>query len=148
MTDERRPAETFEHVIRVGWGDCDPARIVFTGRIPSFALDAIDAFWERATGVGGWFENELDHGVGMPFVHMSLDFRQPIGPRHRLVCRVFPVALGKTSVTLRVEGRQDGALCFEGRFVEVFVDPATFSKRPPPERIVEALAPYLVEMPA
>ena len=136
-------AEVFEHSIRVGWGDCDPARIVFTGRIPAFALEAIDAFWERATGVGGWFQNEIDHGLAMPFVHMSLDFRKPITPRHRLLCRVAPTALGNTSVTLAVVGRQDGHVCFEGRFVEVFVDPKTFAKRPPQERIVEAIRPYL-----
>ena len=36
----------FTHEIRVGWGDCDPARIAYTGHIPGWALQAIDAWWE------------------------------------------------------------------------------------------------------
>ena len=34
----------YQHVLRVTWGDCDPARIVYTARIPWFALDAINAW--------------------------------------------------------------------------------------------------------
>ena len=37
----------FVHFVRVGWGDCDPARIAFTGRLAAFALEAIDAWWEH-----------------------------------------------------------------------------------------------------
>ena len=50
MTDQIAPAgegsgpDTFVHEIRVGWGDCDPAKIAYTGRLPAFALEAIDAW--------------------------------------------------------------------------------------------------------
>jgi 4-hydroxybenzoyl-CoA thioesterase len=84
----RRAAGIFTHTIRVGWGDCDPARIAYTGRLPAFALEAIDAWWEHHLG-GGWYQMELDHGIGTPFVHMSLDFRAPVTPRHRLECRTW-----------------------------------------------------------
>ena len=43
------------HEIRVAWGDCDPAGIVYTGRIPAFALDAIDGWWDHYVGAGGWY---------------------------------------------------------------------------------------------
>ena len=46
---EDRPDNAHRHVIRVTWGDCDPARIAYTGRLPVFALEAIDAgVWGRA----------------------------------------------------------------------------------------------------
>ena len=32
-----RPASAFAHKINVTWGDCDPARIVYTARLPWFA---------------------------------------------------------------------------------------------------------------
>lgn len=130
------------HEIRVAWGDCDPARIVYTARIPAFALDAIDAWWDHHVGAGGWYHIEFDRGFGTPFVHMSLDFRHPMTPQHRLLCEVAPVRLGETSIEFRVVGRQNGVLCFEGRFVCVFVAQPAFAKSPPPEdvrRLIEGL---------
>ena len=92
----------FEHEIRVGWGDCDPARIAYTGRLPVFALEAIDAWWEHVLGGDGWYQLELDRGFGTPFVHLSLDFRAPVTPRHRLKCEVWPTRLGRTSISFRM----------------------------------------------
>jgi len=139
----QRPGDTYQHEIRVTWGDCDPARIVYTARIPWFALDAINAWWEERLG-DGWFQLELDRGVGTPFVHMSLDFRAPVTPRHRLICHVWPARLGATSIDFRVDGVQDGVTCFEGRFTCVFVEARAFAKcHPPPEirDLVEAHLP-------
>lgn len=134
--------ERFVHEIRVGWGDCDPAKIAYTGRLPAFALEAIDAWWEHYLDGDGWFQMELDRGTGTPFVHMSLDFRSPVTPRHRLMCEVWPCKLGTRSVTFRVDARQDGALCFEGTFVCVFIAPENFTTKPAPEdyrRVIEPL---------
>jgi acyl-CoA thioesterase FadM len=122
------------HEIRVAWGDCDPARIAYTARIPAWCLDAINAWWEDHFG-GGWYQMELDHGFGTPFVHMSLDFRAPVTPRHRLLCAVAPVRIGETSVEFRVAGHQDGVLCFEGRFVCVFSAAGFPTKAPPPPQV-------------
>lgn len=133
----------FQHEIRVTWGDCDPARIVYTARIPWFALDAINAWWEHHLDGDGWFQLEIDRGVGTPFVNMSLDFRSPITPRHRLICSVWPKRLGETSITFRVDGMQDGVLCFEGSFTCVFIDAAKFTKCPPPEEIRAVVTPLL-----
>ncbi|MDK3016857.1 acyl-CoA thioesterase [Pseudodonghicola flavimaris] len=125
----------FEHSIRVTWADCDPARIAYTARLPYFALDAIDAWWDHHLG-GGWYHMELDLNMGTPFVHMSLDFLSPVTPRHRLICRVWPSRLGQKSITFRVDGLQDGTLCFKGQFVNVFTvaDSFTSQEAPPPIR--------------
>jgi len=125
---------SFEHEIHVGWGDCDPAAIAYTARIPSWALQAIDAWWEDQ-GVGGWYGLNLDLNIGTPFVKMAIDFRAPVTPRHRLICSVRPNRLGQTSVGFHVEGRQDGTVCFEGDFVNVFVVSDRFEKRTPPDDI-------------
>lgn len=134
---------TFTHDIRVTWGDCDPARIAYSPRIPAWALEAIDAWWEHHLG-GGFYQMELDMGFGTPFVRMALDFRAPITPRHRLVCAVWPNRLGETSVGFHVEGRQDGALCFEGDFVSVFIRAGAIAKAPPPDRVRALVAAHLV----
>ncbi|PSL18694.1 acyl-CoA thioesterase [Shimia abyssi] len=138
-------APHFEHEIRVTWGDCDPAKIVYTARIPWFALDAINAWWERHLDGDGWFQMELDRNVGTPFVHMSLDFHKPITPRNRLICQVDPIKLGQSSIRFRVLGRQDGQLCFSGEFVNVFIVAETFAKQAAPKDIRAIVEPLLID---
>lgn len=136
-------AADFVHEIRVAWGDCDPARIAYTGRLPWFALDAINAWWEHYLDGVGWYQMEQDRDLCTPFVHMSMNFKKPVTPRHRLHCRVRPVKLGETSVEFLVGGYQNGALCFDGRFVCVFAIASSFSKRRPPEDIHALLQPLI-----
>jgi 4-hydroxybenzoyl-CoA thioesterase len=137
-----KPIEPFVHSMRVGWADCDPAWIAYTGRIPYWALEAIDAWWADRFGKDVYALNR-DRNFGTPFVHLSFDFRSPVTPRHRLDCTVRLVRFGETSVRFRVDGRQDGTLCFEGRFVMVLVDAAKFTSAPPPADIRDRLRALL-----
>jgi len=133
-----------EHAIRVTWGDCDPARIAYTARLPWFARDAINGWWEAKLGQGGWFHMELDRDVGTPFVNLNMDFRAPVTPRHPLICKVWPTRLGKTSISWRVDGYQDRTLCFEGRFTCVFTQASAFRKQPPPPEIRQLIEAHLI----
>jgi len=135
-----RPTDAaFVHEVRVGWGDCDPAAIVYTARIPAWSLEALDAWWEAHLDGNGWYQLNLDHGIGSPFVHMSFDFTAPITARHRLMCEVTPVRMGSSSFEFRVDGRQEGRQCFSGRFVQVFVrSEGHAEKMPAPDWIREA----------
>lgn len=126
--------DEFIHSIRVRWSDCDPALIAFTGRIPYFSLEAIESWWE-AQLANDWYEFNIDHDIGMPFVHMSVDFRAPVTPRHVLDCSVSLIRLGGSSVRFRVQGRQQGVVCFEGEFVEVFVAAKAHTKTAVPADI-------------
>lgn len=140
---EPRPASAHRHEIRVMWGDCDPAKIVYTARIPWFALEAINGWWETHLGGDGWFQMELDRNLGTPFVRLEMDFHAPITPRHRLVCHVWPVRLGETSIAFRVDGMQDGKLCFSSRSVSVFIKADDFRKQPPPDEIRAMIEAHL-----
>jgi 4-hydroxybenzoyl-CoA thioesterase len=125
----------FVHRIRVRWADCDPASIAYTGQLPRFALEAIEAWWEHHVGLD-WYRLNLDRNIGTPFVHMTLDFRSPVTPRHILECEVTLARLGNSSISHRVRGHQDGLLCFEGEFVAVFVDAGAMTPRRPPADIL------------
>ncbi|WP_299146996.1 thioesterase family protein [uncultured Tateyamaria sp.] len=138
-------ADAFVHEIRVTWGDCDPARIAYTARLPWFALDAINAWWEAHLGGDGWYQLELDHNIGTPFVHLGMDFRAPVTPRHRLLCEVWPTRLGERSITFAVHGAQDGILCFEGTFTCVFVIADQFKSQPAPRHLRQIIAPLVRE---
>ena len=137
-----KPIEPFVHTIRVGWADCDPALIAFTGRIPYFALESMDAWWEHFVGVN-WFELNLDRNIGTPFVHMSIDFHAPVTPRHKLQCQVKLLKIGKSSLRFSVRGSQDGVICFEGEFVTVTVVAKTMQSRPSPPELREILDPLV-----
>lgn len=132
----------FRHSIRVRWADCDPAQIAYTGRIPYFALEAIDAFWEAVTG-DDWFRLNVDRQIGVPFVHMSIDFRSPVTPRHPLHCEVTLEKVGNSSVGFAVKGGQNEVLCFEGSFIEAFVNAAHNQSIPIPDSIRSRLLPVL-----
>ena len=93
----------FSYRIRVGWGDCDPAQIAYTARLPDFGLQTIDAWWEALMGYG-WYEMNRDKGFGTPFVHLSCDFRAPVTPRHPLICKLKPVKLGTRSLEFDFAG--------------------------------------------
>ncbi len=144
MTAPQAGADTpYTHEIRVMWGDCDPAQIVFTARIPWFALEAINSWWEHHLDGDGWYQMELDRNMGTPFVHMSLDFKSPITPRHRLMCQVWPSRLGGSSIEFRVDGYQDGVLCFEGCFVNVFTIADQFKSQAAPPDIRAVVEPLI-----
>lgn len=136
---EPRPSHTHKHVIGISWGDCDPANIVYTGRLPWLALDAINSWWEKQLDGDGWFQLEADRNVGTPFVRLEMDFLNPVTPRHDLVCYVWPVHLGNTSIAFRVDGEQDGQVCFSLRSVSVFTVASTFTKQTPPEEIKQVV---------
>jgi len=135
--------DPFIHEIRVAWGDCDPARIAYTGRLPWFALDAINAWWEAHLGGDGWYQLELDRNIGTPFVHLSMDFRAPVTPRHPLLCETWPSGLGDRSVTFSVRGCQNGTLCFEGTFTCVFIIADQFKSQSAPPDLRDIIAPLV-----
>ncbi len=142
--NEIQDKEIFTHEIAVTWGDCDPAKIAFTGKLPEFSLTAINAWWEKNLGYG-WYQMEVDHNIGTPFVNMNMNFISPVTPRHRLLCKVWPNKVGTTSIGFRVEGWQNQKLCFEGSFVCVFIIAGEFRKQPFPPKIRKLLESYLIE---
>lgn len=116
-------ATPFVHRLVPTWGDSDPARMVYTGRFPDFALRAIDA-WLMANAGVNFYTMNVDWGIGTPFVHLECDFRSPATPRDALLIAVEVDKVGTTSLAFRIAAtiEADGRLCFEGYFVCVCVD--------------------------
>jgi YbgC/YbaW family acyl-CoA thioester hydrolase len=128
-----RPTEDgrfpFIHRRRVKWGESDPARIAYTARFLDFAMDAIEAFLQDRLGAG-FYELNLDHGVGTPFVHVEIDFRSPLTPRDTLETEVRLARLGGGSLTFAVKGRVGERIAFEGKMVSACVDVSGEKMRP------------------
>lgn len=139
MEDQPVERRGFLQERAVSFADCDPARIAYTGRLVDFALEAIEAFWRETLDGQSWFEFNLDHGLGTPFVKMEMSFSAPVTPREVLILHVDPVALGTSSIAFRIEGFQQRRSCFVGSFVCVFISTADFQKTPVPGWIREKL---------
>ena len=133
--------DPFVHPVNVTWGDCDPARIAYTARLPAFALEAINGWWEAHLDGDGWYQMELDRNVGTPFVKMEMEFFSPVTPRHTLLCETFPTRLGNKSITFTVFGRQDDTLCFQGSFTCVFTIADAFKSQSVPDNLRAIIEP-------
>ncbi|MBD3664681.1 acyl-CoA thioesterase [Sulfitobacter sp. TSTF-M16] len=136
-------AADFEYPINVTWGDCDPARIAYTARLPAFALEAINGWWEAHFDGNGWYQMELDQNVGTPFVKLEMEFSSPVTPRHTLMCETFPTRLGDKSITFAVRGRQNGTLCFSGSFTCVFTIADAFKSQSAPPEMRAVIEPLI-----
>ncbi len=106
----------FVHRRRVSWGDSDPARIAYTARFLDFAMEAVEAFFQDRLGAG-FYELNLDHGIGTPFVRVELEFRSPLTPRDTRATELRLARLGGSSMTFALAGRVGARLAFEGRLV-------------------------------
>ena len=136
-------AEVFEYPVNVTWGDCDPAKIAYTARLPAFALEAINGWREAHLDGDGWYQMELDRNVGTPFVKMEMEFFSPVTPRHTLMCETFPTRLGNKSISFTVRGRQDDTLCFEGSFTCVFTIADAFQSQTVPDELRAIIEPQV-----
>ncbi len=136
-------AAPFVHPVNVTWGDCDPARIAYTARLPAFSLEAINAWWEAHLDGDGWFQMEIDRNVGTPFVKLEMEFHSPVTPRHMLMCETFPTRLGNKSISFAVKGRQNDVLCFDGAFTCVFTVADQFKSREVPAEMRAVIEPLV-----
>ncbi|WP_051631009.1 acyl-CoA thioesterase [Afifella pfennigii] len=125
-------------VQNVTFGDCDPAGIVYTGSIVNFALLAVERYFAAILGGQSWFELNLDHQIGTPFVNLDTQFKAPVTGRDSLNCDVVLTHFGRTSLGFRVDGYQSGTHCFTASLVAVFADRQTLQKAAPPRWIREA----------
>lgn len=126
----------------VSWGDCDPAQIAYTGNVPKWCLVAIESWVKACFGIN-WYELNLDHGMGTPFVHLEHDFKSPVTARDRLVITVHLERAGTSSMAFRLEGHQGDRLCFVGNYANVLVEAKTIKPLPFPPNMRKALDRFL-----
>jgi YbgC/YbaW family acyl-CoA thioester hydrolase len=111
----------FTRRIRVHWGDCDPARIVFH---PNFIRWMDEGFAEMALARGVDFaarQREDPHFRGAPLVDVRCGFRAPARFGEVVLHEVTPPVFGGRS--FRVTHRfllPDGTLAAEGEQVRIW----------------------------
>lgn len=128
----------FEHRLRVLFPHCDPAGIVFFGRLFDYAHEA---FEELLRSRGTPLDGVIRAGTGAPLVHAEADFSRPL--RHGMLVRV-QLFRGKLSErSFRLDARlldEAGALCARVAHVHAGADLSAGRGAPLPPALASAIA--------
>ena len=118
---------------RVHWGDTDTAQIGYTSKFVDFALEAVEYWWESVLDLD-WYALNVGRNLGVPLGGMRFDFNAPVIAGERLDLTVRVDSIGRSSLTLKVEGtKADGRNSFTAELTEVLIDRATMKPVPLPE---------------
>jgi 4-hydroxybenzoyl-CoA thioesterase len=111
--------------VRIGWGDCDPAGIVFYPRYLAFFNEATGALFE-SIGYPKPLLIETFGIVGYPLVEVRASFSKPCTFGDDVVIETSIAEWGRTSFKLHHRLLKDNELCVEGYEKRVWAarDPA------------------------
>jgi acyl-CoA thioesterase FadM len=89
---------TFER--RVGFGECDPARIFFSPRAADYAMEAVELWYDSVLGVS-WGDLVKRHDLEARFLSMECDYLRPLTAGQVIQVRVSVVEMAGSTITLR-----------------------------------------------
>ena len=105
----------------VNWGDCEPARMIYTPRVIDYAVEAVEAWYREVIGIS-WMRSNFTMDTSLPTVHLECDFIRPPHPESEIDMRVRVERLGKSSITLLVDGlNDDGEPYFKVKLVTCYI---------------------------
>ncbi len=132
----QEPASAFVHEIPVRFGDVDRAGILYYPRFLNYFHVAFEEFIRHALGRPYADVIERDR-VGMPMVHLEVDFDAPLAYGDSALVEVRVAKVGRTSVDWRYEvrSRRKGAVTTRARATTVAVDLDTFRPVPVPDAL-------------
>jgi 4-hydroxybenzoyl-CoA thioesterase len=128
--------------IKVEFGDCDPAGIVF---FPNFLrwYDASSRHFFTECGIADWRDTEKTHGIiGTPVVDLHTRFVKPATYGDRLEVHTSIVEWNAKTFVMKHELKCNGELLNEGRDTRVFAmrhpdDPSRIKAVPIPAEFRE-----------
>jgi 4-hydroxybenzoyl-CoA thioesterase len=130
--------------VRIVWGDCDPAGIVFYPRYFEMFDASTTALFERALGMTKFLFVKAYGAVGYPMVDTRARFVLPTRYGDDVVIETTITELKRSSFSLTHKILKDGQLAVEGFETRVWVardpnDPDKIRARPLPDEIVAKL---------
>jgi 4-hydroxybenzoyl-CoA thioesterase len=130
--------------LRIEWGDCDPAGIVFYPRYFAMFDTSTTEMLEAAIGMSKFDYLKAFKFIGHPIVETRAVFRIPNRFGDKVEIETAVTALGKTSIKIEHRLIKAGALSVEGFETRVFVapdpaDPERIKAQPIPPEFVARL---------
>ena len=136
--------QTFTHRIRVRYSECDAQGVVFNAHYYAYFDLLMTELWRENIGP---YEAMVENGADMSVVASAARFIAPARFDDEIDLNGRVMRLGNTSMStgISITRASDGAALVDGEIHHVFVDPASYTKRPIPDDVRAGLEPYLVE---
>jgi 4-hydroxybenzoyl-CoA thioesterase len=133
----------FLHERAIRFEEVDAAHIVFFPRFLAYCHEAMEAM--LAPLPGGYARLVLDRKIGLPAVHVEMDFTEPLRFGDVACIAVTVERLGKSSCTFRYDlsRKADGAKIASVQHVCAVSDLVTLRAVPIPEDVREVLSAHL-----
>jgi len=131
--------------VRIVWGDCDPAGIVFYPRYFEMFDTSTTALFERALGMTKFQFVKAYNSVGYPMVDTRARFLLPTRYGDDVVIETTITEIRRSSFDIRHRLMKDGELAVEGFETRVWVerdpaDPDKIKAKPLPPEMVAKLS--------
>ena len=130
-------SRTFEHRIRVRYGECDPQGVVYFANYPEYVDIGMTELWRERIGPYG---EMVEAGSDMVVAELLLRYRGSALFDDELDIVIGVERLGETSLTCAWRIERDENVLVEGSIRQVCIDPETKSKKPLPPDVRAALA--------
>jgi 4-hydroxybenzoyl-CoA thioesterase len=130
--------------LRIEWGDCDPAGIVFYPRYFAMFDTSTAYLMERAAGMSKFDYLRHYKFVGHPIVETRAIFRVPTRFGDEVSIETAVIACGRSSIKIEHRLSKAGVLAVEGFETRVFVahdpaDPEKLKSQPIPADLAARL---------
>ena len=131
-----------KRTVRIEWGDCDPAGIVYFPRYFAIMDNCTVHLFERATGITK-YQMQQKHGfAGFPMVDTRAKFHAPTKYGDDVIVDSKIVLFGKSRFEVEHRLMKGDQLCVEGFETRVWVglhpdDSKRLKSKPVPEEIVK-----------
>ena len=146
MTQTGAPPPTYSMTRKIRFGHTDPAGIVYYPNYFDMFNGVVEDFFDEC--VGASFQRmSAEERVVTPLRHVECDFNAPSRIGDRLLLALTLIALGRSSVTLTIEGTVEGSLRLRARLVIVFVSLDDGQPVAPPSRVAERLRALMLPHP-
>jgi acyl-CoA thioester hydrolase len=130
----------FRHRLRVRYNECDPQGVVFNANYLTYFDITITELWREA--MGSWTE-VVAAGADMVVAEIRVRYLGALTFDDEFEVGVAISSLGNTSMTAALELECNGDRVAEGEIRYVAIDPKSREKTPIPDKIRDAVGPYL-----
>ena len=127
----------FRHRLRVRYQECDPQGVVYFARYLDFVDIALTELWRERFGS---YKTLVESGTDMVVAEATVRYRDAARFDDEIDIELAIGDLGRTSMVTRARILRGGALLAEASIRQVFIEPATRTKKPIPDEVRTGLA--------
>lgn len=130
---------TYTRLIQIEFNHCDPAGIVFYPRYFEMTNSVVENFFADVVG-RSFAQMHVAAQNGVPTVAITADFMAPSRLGDKVLFSLEIIKLGRSSVTVRIEGRMGDELRMRADLTLVWI--AAMKAAPWPEEMKARLTAY------